>query len=68
LRASAKARAVAGQHFHVGQQVMAKGHRLRGLQVSKARHDVIGVFQRLLASTFCSPAICSSNMSRQSRT
>ena len=32
------ATAVAANHFHIGQQVMAEGDRLRRLQVGKARH------------------------------
>gem|GEM_PF-7056153 len=31
--------AVPVEHLGVGQQVMAEGHRLCGLQVRKARHD-----------------------------
>ena len=40
--------AVARGHLHIGEEVMAEGHRLRRLQVGKARHHGRGVRQRLL--------------------
>ena len=33
---------VAREHLEPGQQVVAEGHRLRGLQVSEAGHDGVG--------------------------
>ncbi len=33
-----EAAAVAGRHFHIGQKVVAEGHRLGGLQMGEARH------------------------------
>ena len=43
-----KAGAVARRHLDIGQQVMAEGHRLRGLQMGQAGHHRAGVLQRLL--------------------
>ena len=43
-----EAAAVAGGHFHIGEQVMAEGHGLGGLQVGEARHHRSGMGQRLL--------------------
>ena len=40
--------AVAAQHFHVGEQMMAEGHRLGRLKVGEAGHDVAGVKRRLV--------------------
>ena len=35
--------AVASQHLHIGQQMMAERHRLRALQMGEARHDRFGL-------------------------
>ncbi len=43
-----EAAAVARRHLDVGQQMMAEGHRLRGLQMGEARHHGRGMRQRLL--------------------
>ena len=40
--------AVARGHLDIGKQVMAEGHRLRGLQMRETRHHRAGVFERLL--------------------
>src|SRR5665811_1794860 len=42
------AAAIARRHFDIGQQMMAEGHRLRGLQMGETRHHRAGVRQRLL--------------------
>ena len=39
---------VARSHLHIGQQVVAEGHRLGDLQMGKARHHGSGMLQRLL--------------------
>src|SRR6185369_8369705 len=41
-----KTAAVARGHLDIGQQMMAERHRLRGLQMGKARHHGRGMFQR----------------------
>ena len=43
-----EAAAVARRHLDIGQQMMAEGHRLRGLQMREARHHGAGVLERLL--------------------
>ena len=43
-----EAAAVARRHLHIGQQMMAERHRLRRLQMGKARHHRRGVIERLL--------------------
>ncbi len=43
-----EAAAVARRHLDIGEQVMAEGDRLRGLQMGEARHHGRGVFERLL--------------------
>ena len=43
-----EAAAVARRHLHIGEQMMAEGHRLRGLQMGEARHHRVGILQRLL--------------------
>ena len=43
FRTSSKSFAVALEHLHVRQQVVAEGHRLRHLQMGEARHDERGV-------------------------
>ena len=40
--------AVARRHLHIGEEMMAEGHRLRGLQMREARHHGRGMRQRLL--------------------
>ena len=40
--------AVARRHLDIGEQMMAEGHRLRGLQMREARHHGGGMLQRLL--------------------
>ena len=42
-----EAAAVARRHLHIGQQMMAEGHRLRGLQMRQAGHHRAGMLQRL---------------------
>ena len=42
-----KPTAVARRHLHVGQEMMAEGHRLSGLQMGKAGHDGRRIGQRL---------------------
>ena len=44
----AQAAAVARRHLDIGEQMMAEGHRLRGLQMGEARHHGAGMLQRLL--------------------
>ena len=43
-----KAAAVARRHFHIGEQMVAEGHRLRRLQMGKAGHHRAGMIERLL--------------------
>ena len=43
-----EAAAVARRHLDIGEQMMAEGHRLRGLQMREARHHGVGMLQRLL--------------------
>ena len=43
-----EAAAVARRHLDIGEQMMAEGHRLRGLQMGKARHHGRGMLERLL--------------------
>ena len=43
-----KAAAIARRHLDIGEQMMAEGHRLRGLQMREARHHRAGVRKRLL--------------------
>ena len=43
-----EAAAVARDHLDIGEQVMAEGDRLRGLQMREARHHGRGMLQRLL--------------------
>ncbi len=43
-----KTAAVARRHLHIGEQVVAEGHGLRGLQMGKARHHRRGMLQGLL--------------------
>ena len=43
-----KAAAVARRHLDIGQQMMAEGHRLRGLQMGKAGHHRAGMLERLV--------------------
>ena len=42
-----KAPAVAADHLHIGQQVMAESNRLGDLQMGKARHYRGGMLKRL---------------------
>ena len=42
-----KAAAVARRHFHIGEQMMAEGDRLRRLQMRQPRHHRAGMLQRL---------------------
>ncbi len=39
---------VAGQHLHIGQQMVAEGHRLGGLQMGEARHHDARMLGRAL--------------------
>ncbi len=48
LAAIQQAAIVALQHFKPGENVMTKGHRLRGLQMGKTGHDGIGIGFRQL--------------------
>ena len=43
-----KAAAVARRHLDIGEQMMAEGHRLRGLQMREAGHHRAGMRERLL--------------------
>ena len=43
-----EAAAVAGQHLDIGEQMMAEGDGLGGLQMGEARHDRGGVVERLV--------------------
>ena len=43
-----EAAAVARRHLDIGEEMVAEGHRLRGLQMREARHHGRGVFERLL--------------------
>jgi hypothetical protein len=43
LAAIGQTAAVAAEHFDIGQQMMAEGHRLGRLEMGKARHDRVGV-------------------------
>jgi hypothetical protein len=48
---------VARKHLHIGQQVVAKAHRLRHLQVGEAGHHGVGVRSAMSTSARCiSPA------------
>ena len=40
--------AVARGHLDIGKQMMAEGHRLRGLQMREAGHDGCGMFERAI--------------------
>jgi hypothetical protein len=61
--------AVAAEHFDIGEQVMAERHRLRGLQMREARHDGLGVRQRLVDQRAAARSrICASSASIASRT
>ncbi len=43
-----EAAAVARRHLHIGEEMVAEGHRLRGLQMREARHHGVGMLERLL--------------------
>ena len=45
-----EAAAVARRHLDIGEQMMAEGHRLRGLQMREARHHRAGVLSACSAS------------------
>ena len=63
-----KAAAVARRHFHVSQQMVAEGHRLRGLQMRQPRHHRAGMLQRLASPARADrPASAASSASMQSR-
>ena len=62
-----EAAAVARQHLHVGQEVMAEGDGLRRLQMGEARHDHVGVRSALRASVSCRRASAASSAVDRSR-